>query len=78
MFTAVSMSETYNLCQEIKSKLKPNPNNWIIIDKWNYKFIYNKYKFQLFQTITKEIEKEIPKYIDSTIKSLANVKEIKI
>ena len=76
MITIDSMPETYNLCQKIKFQLKTNPNNWIIINKWNYKFVWNKYKFQLFQIMTKELEREIPKYIDSMIKNLANVKEI--
>ena len=78
MFTVVSMPETCNSCQEIKSKLKPNPNNWIIVDKWNRKFVWNKYKFQLFQTMIKELDREIPKYINSTIKNFINIKEIKI
>ena len=76
MFTVVSISKTYNLCQKIKSELKSNPNHWPIVDKWNYKFVYNKYKFQLFQTIEEEIEKEIPKYVDFTIKNLVNIKEL--
>lgn len=75
-FTAASMPETYDLCQKIKSQLKPNPNNWPIVNRWNYKFVWNKYKFQLFQTMTKEMNREIPKYIDFTIKNFANIKEI--
>ena len=78
MFTVVSMPEIYNLCQEIKSKLKPNPNNWIIVNKWNYKFVWNKYKFQLFQTMIAELEEEIPKQIDFSIKNFVNIEEIKI
>lgn len=77
MLTIDLMPETYKLCQEIKSQLKPNPNNWIIVNKWNSKFVWNKYKFQLFHTIEAELEEEIPKHIDSSIKNFVSIKEIK-
>lgn len=78
MFTIDLIPETYNLCQKIRSQFKPNPNNWIIVKKWNYKFVWNKYKFQLFQTMMKELEKEIPKNIDLSIDNFVNIKEIEI
>jgi len=77
MLTIDSMPETYKLCQEIKSQLKPNPNNWIIVNKWNSKFVWNKYKIQLFRTMEAELGEVIPKYIDSSIKNFVSIKEIK-
>lgn len=40
------------------AKFKPNPNHYIIIDKWNKKE-YNKVKFKIFDIIEKEIDKRI-------------------
>ena len=77
MLTIDSMPETYKLCQEIKSQLKPNPNNWIIVNKWNSKFVWNKYKIQLFHTMEAELGEEISKYIDSSIENFVSIKEIK-
>ena len=43
------------LFKEIYPQLKQNPNNYIIIDKWNTR-IYNKYKTRLYFALNKEIE----------------------
>ena len=40
------------------AKFKPNPNHYIIIDKWNKKE-YNKVKFKIFALIEEEIDKQI-------------------
>lgn len=40
------------------AKFKPNPNHYIIIDKWN-KREYNKVKFKIFDILEKEIDKAI-------------------
>jgi hypothetical protein len=40
------------------AKFKPNPNHYIIVDKWNRKE-YNKVKFKIFDIIEKEIDKRI-------------------
>ena len=44
-------------------KIKPNPNGYKIIDKYNKK-IYNAVKFELFNVIDNVIEEEIIKAID--------------
>ena len=43
----------------VKQHLKPNPNNYLIIDKWNYKYVYLPNRFKLFEEIEEEIDKEI-------------------
>lgn len=43
------------------AKFKPNPNHYIIIDKWNRKE-YNKVKFKIFDILEKEINKAIAQY----------------
>ena len=40
------------------AKFKPNPNHYIIIDKWNRRE-YNKVKFKIFDILEKEIDKAI-------------------
>ena len=39
-----------NIIEEFKSKLKKNPNDFIIIKKYNYK-IFKKYKQNLYKAI---------------------------
>lgn len=35
---------------EFSKKKKSNPNNWIIINKWNFK-LYQYYKFKIFKEV---------------------------
>lgn len=64
----------------VKQNLKPNPNNYLIIDKWNYKYVYLPNRFKLL----KEIEEEIDKAIVSSFvneefyKRFATIKEIRL
>ncbi len=43
------------------AKFKPNPNHYVIIDKWNRKE-YNKVRFKIFDLIEEEIDKTITQY----------------
>ena len=52
------------------AKFKPNPNHYIIIDKWNRKE-YNKIKFKIFDLIQEEIDKEVDKQIAQNIKNFS-------
>lgn len=76
MFTCFEPTELYELTKQIKKELKPNPHNWPIVKKWNYKYVWNKYRYRLFELIDAEISKAIPKYIEKTIESLCNAKDI--
>ena len=64
----------------IKQNLKSNPNNYPIIDKWNYKYIYLPNRFKLFKEIEEEIDKEIFNLFvkEEFYKKFVTIKEIKI
>lgn len=64
----------------IKQNLKSNPNNYPIIDKWNYKYIYLPNRFKLFEEIEEEIDKAIfSSFVkEEFYKRFATIKEIKI
>ena len=62
-----------SLFKEIYPQIKENPNNWPIIKKWN-RIIYNKYKFDLFNALEKEIELQFFTKKDFIINNLVNIK----
>ena len=62
------------LFKEIYHQLKQNPNNYIIIDKWNRR-IYNKYRIRLYFALNKEIEQTF-KYKIKNNELFKNMKEI--
>lgn len=76
MFTCHEPKELTDLLYKIKKELKPNPNNWIIVNKWNYKYVWNKYRYKLFELIQYEINKELPLYIERTINQFVNIKDL--
>lgn len=47
-----------SLIKKIKLQIKPNPNNFLIIKKWNNN-IFQKYKISIFQAIEEEIELQL-------------------
>ena len=47
--------------KEITKKKKPNPNNFSIVDKWNYKYIYLSNKEKIFNLILKYFEYQYQK-----------------
>ena len=51
-----------SLFKEIYPQIKQNPNNFIIIKKWN-KRLYNKYEFNLFKAIEEEMELQLEEKI---------------
>ena len=63
----------------VKQNLKPNPNNYPIIDKWNYKYIYFPNRFKLFKEIEEEVDKEINLFINEEfLNGFATLEEIEI
>ena len=46
-------------------KIKPNPNGFKIIDKYNYR-IYNRCKFELFSIIEEEINTKMMKKLEES------------
>ena len=63
-----------NVLEKIKSELKENPNNFIIVNKWN-KRIYKKYEFELFNYSEDLIEKEIQKRTENFFTDFVDVKD---
>ena len=64
----------------MKQNLKPNPNNYPIIDKWNYKYVYLPNRFKLFKEIEEEVDKEIFSLFvkEEFCKRFTTIEEIKI
>ena len=42
--------KAYDILENFKFKLKPNPNNFVIIKKYNYK-IFKKYEPEIFNAV---------------------------
>ncbi len=58
--------------QDIMGKnLKPNPNHYPIIDKWNYKYVYVPNRDNVF----KILEEMIDMTLSPILEKMANVKE---
>ena len=47
-------------------RVKPNPNGWLIVKKWNQKYIYDPSKKELFDIIENALNKEIELEIERT------------
>ena len=54
----IQSKELELLFKEIYPQIKPNPNNFIIIKKWN-KRLFKKYKFKISDAIEKEIDLQL-------------------
>ena len=60
--------------KEITKKKKPNPNNFPIVDKWNYKYIYLSNKERIFNLILKYFENKYKKeYSTKLIDSFVDI-----
>ena len=46
-------------CVAHADELKPNPHGYPIVDKWNYKYIIQPHKRELFKFISETIENNI-------------------
>jgi len=67
-----------NILEKVKSELKENPNNFIIIKKWNRR-IFQKYKFDIFNYIENTIEKRFKdKKAEDFTKNFVNIKDLKL
>lgn len=65
--------------KEITKKKKPNPNNFPIVDKWNYKYIYLSNKEKIFNLILKYFENKYKKgYSTKLIDSFVNIKDFNL
>ena len=65
--------------KEITKKKKPNPNNFSIVHKWNYKYIYLSNKEKIFNLILKYFESKYKKeYSTKLIDSFVNIKDFNL
>ena len=67
-----SYEKIYQETKNIMGKnLKPNPNHYPIIDKWNYKYVYAPNRDNVF----KILEEIIDMTLSPILEKMANVKE---
>lgn len=61
----------------LAEKIKPNPNHYPIVDKWNQKYVWNPNKYLIFVFIEKAIDEEIRKAIDDGVfEKFCDIKQI--
>lgn len=67
---------------ELKEKLisllpgyKPNPNGYVIINKWNWR-IYKKHQMEVFDTLEDVFEEMLSQEISKSYDMLGNTKDI--
>ena len=58
-------------------RLKPNPHNWPIIDKWNYKYIVALSQKELFMAVQKEANRMIYDQMGNMFDGFAEIKDIR-
>lgn len=70
---------TKDKIEQLTFKMKPNPHNWPIIDKWNRRE-YNKIKYKVFDaietTVDKIIQAELPGIMEKKFSEFADIKNI--
>lgn len=65
----------------ITKNLKPNPNNFKIIDRWNYKYVFKPNRKKIYDLIEEYIfqsptPKDIIDSIEKTFENFADIKDI--
>jgi len=61
----------------ITKNLKPNPNNFRIINKWNYKYIFKPNRKKIYDLIEEYIfQSPTPKDITNSIENFVDIKDI--
>ena len=70
---------TKDKIKHLAYKIKPNPYNWPIIDKWNRKE-YNKIKYEVFDVIEATVDKimqdKLPEVMEEEFSEFVDVKDI--
>lgn len=65
--------------KEITKKKKPNPNNFPIVDKWNYKYIYKPNKEKMFNLFLKYFEDKYQKvYLTKFFDNFVDIKDFNL
>ena len=55
-------------------KIKPNPHNYPIVDKWNWR-IYSPHRTMLFRYIETVIDQEIKRLMQENIKNFVTIED---
>lgn len=71
---SIQSKELKLLLKEISLQIKLNPNNFIIIKKWNRR-LFEKYKFKVFYAIEKQIDLQL-KYKQKFFNNFINYNKI--
>ena len=66
------------LSEEMERKRKPNPNNYPIVDKWNYKYVYLPYQSRLYRAVEAVFNVGFPAAYEAEIENFADITEIGI
>ena len=66
---------TKDKIEQLTFKMKPNPHNWPIIDKWNRRE-YDKIKYKVFDAIEATVDKIIQAELPKKFSEFVNVKDI--
>ena len=51
-------------------RVKPNPNHWPIIDKWNTRYIYNPSRHDLFVLVENALDTELRNDIGESLEDV--------
>ena len=58
-------------------RIKPNPNHWPIINKWNMKYIYNPSRHDLYDVLSEAIEEGLKySYQKDIFRHFCNVEDV--
>ena len=56
--------------------MKPNPNNFIIVDKWNYRYIFKPNRMKIYSLIEEYVFKSYCEETEKIFKNFTNIKDI--
>lgn len=79
--TMMTEQELKKELETITKNLKPNPNNFIIINKWNNKYVFKPNRKKIYNLIEEYISQSPENIINSierTFENFVDIKDIKI
>lgn len=62
----------------LAEKIKPNPNHYPIVDKWNQKYVWNPNKYMIFSFLRSVIDERMQEVISNgeLLEQFCDVKQI--
>ena len=69
---------TITYLKTLKEKIKPNPNRYPIVDKWNQKYVWNPNKHMIFSFLRNVIDERMQEVINNgeLFEQFCDVKQI--